>query len=357
MRYRRYDVIEGNDRVKNLRPILLVAGVLLSSQVCADVEVPLSAADQSAARAREALLLSVAESTELGALRMRIAESQLLVREFQASYTDPTLTERWKALRARALAEGTDDPLVQQAVINSRASDYPEADRAHAVAVLNAASGDNGYYGLSLLWMPGLRKDPAATQRLLHTMAGAQSFQSPFMALFRAFDTAATPLDWRVGMPAAMVGKIDPQLGQRVLGMAMISAIAMPALQPIYSVCEHAEGQARADCSAIARHWLADSETISDQSFATALWRRLCDGTDDCAEASAARRKQAWLQQKVMDQMAPMESEWSPALNRYFDRLNAVGEVAAMQEFVAAHGIPLDPPANWRSPWDTADHK
>src|SRR5512146_3263175 len=134
MRYRRYDVIEGNGRVKNLRPILLVAGVLLSSQVCADVEVPLSAADQSAARAREALLLSVAESTELGALRMRIAESQLLVREFQASYTDPTLTERWKALRARALAEGTDDPLVQQAVINSRASDYPEADRAHAVA-------------------------------------------------------------------------------------------------------------------------------------------------------------------------------------------------------------------------------
>lgn len=355
------NVAAGKHRVKMIPWGALLAGAMLTGQVVAAADAPStpapSPAEASAQRAHEALLLAVAETTQLGALRLRLADWQLLSRDYAELPADPTLTDRWRTVRARALAEGADDPLVQASVLTARDGDADAAARGHAVAVLSAATGDNGYFGLSLLALPAIRQDPAATQRLLHAMAGAPRFHSPIIAMLQAFNAAAAPLDWRVAMPADASAPMDPELFYRVESMALAAAVAYAPIQPLQSTCKQAEGALRADCDAIARRWLADGDTLADRNFATMLLLQICEDAQACATAQAARRNQAWLQTKTMAFTAPFDGSLPPDLAHYLARVAAVGEIAAMQELVAAHGLPLEPPADWRSPWDTPAQK
>lgn len=154
---------------------------------------------------------------------------------------------------------------------------------------------------------------------------------------------AAMGEDLRLGRPATDGDMAD------VASIALVTAIAMPAFQPVTEHCKPVGGPlppARLDeCRALLTRMADDESLLVTQTIALARLRELPSSAADQTALRERLRRLAWVFENAMPPGQNRPGWTLPA--DYATRFMRDGELPAMRYLLQANGIALEPPAGW----------
>jgi len=259
------------------------------------------------------------------------------------------------ALRARAAAAQTSDPLLLRLAMSrdlSRSSAPEQVDA--MLAQLEALDPGNAINSLTaMIGAPKDYADPIYDQRL-QEMAAATHYASDYLpilragyaALARAYGLAAVPSEADAEARAAEIY----QVGVAAAGAS--AAYAMPAYQHLFRACDISLFPARAvTCRRIGERMFDDTETLMDRLIAIALLERTTSDDADRVHVQALRRESDWQMgaySELMLQSMGTETMLADQA-KHIRALLRSGELVAMRDLLATHGVPLTPPDDWQS--------
>lgn len=259
------------------------------------------------------------------------------------------------ALRARAAAAQASDPLLLRQAMSrdfARGSAPEQVDA--MLAQLEALDPGNAINSLTaMVGAPNDYADPIYDQRL-QEMAAATHYTSDYLpilranyaALARTSGLAATPDESEVGSHAAEIS----QVGVAAAGSA--AATAMPAFQHLFRACDISLFPERAEpCRRIGERMFNDTETLMDRLIALSLLERTTSDDADRMHVLALRRESDWQMEsyaELMFQSLGTETMLADQA-KHIGTLLRSGELVAMRNLLAAHEVPLTPPADWQS--------
>lgn len=256
-----------------------------------------------------------------------------------------------KDIRAGALRDGSDDLMVLAMSLNS-GTKAPGDDvaRLRAMNLLTAAIADNAQFGLVLLGQPEISGDAQLSADILHQMAGARSFESPYtvasQALARRFlQTGVTRMP---GVTDAL-GYDDQSLAIST-GTVLAAALALPSYAPVVTLCKQpARESVRGDCQQFGRRLLANADTVIDALIAAKVVEWTAPDAVARTQAANEHRRVYWQQMQVADLLDGRKSG-NGARSRYLASVLQEAEMEAMRNALRAENLPLDPPTGWKSP-------
>jgi len=254
---------------------------------------------------------------------------------------------------ARAVRTGAGDPLIAQAAIGRCVQDdYCDVEQARAT--LETTDVDDIGSQLLLMQLANKRQDPRAADLAWQRAARATQYRDPLMALVGLLDDATAD------QPVAALAAASQEQGaagaksvdvQRYRVEQQFSAAAAHVPFPLREIlkrCDAPVGETLAQC----RHVLeamANSGSLLLASIGVARLERLETDTASKAQWQARGRQLQWLSMAgstLLGSSEPAQSELS--LSEYMQLTRTLGELPAIERLVQAHGMPLQPPADWQ---------
>lgn len=252
------------------------------------------------------------------------------------------IVQKRKELFERAAQSAPDDPWVQwMAALNASSSD---AVSEYAVA-LQRLEPDNGAIWLFRLQAASRAKDDKGMTDALARMGEARIYKGPFVT---------TALEW---LKFYRANPVIPPPGFTVepsaasvfaMAVARAAAVAMPPNFAPMAACKSKDQALQTDrreaCLAAGRLMLTQSNTLNTKLTGTALLRLA--GAEDAAEV---RRNFDYFRQEYS--LASNSAFKDPAeFARYqADWVQTQNEVEVARNLLTRSGIPLSPPADWKS--------
>jgi len=257
---------------------------------------------------------------------------------------------QWQPIRDDAVRDGADDPMVQAVfLMGDRQAKGDPAAHDHAVDVLTRHLGRNGQFGLILLSLPEVAGDKQVERDILHQMARASAFDSPYTAVNHALARDLAGMRWTRRPNESPAEAALPDETQSAMVASALAAVAgISQLGSVFTLCKSEDAAIREDCQRLGQRLFKESETAVDVSMSLRLIE--LTAPDDAVRRSAAteRRRFEW-------QMAQLATLWaggrgdSPEIRQHLDRQRRLTELEAMRETIVALNLPLEPPAAWRS--------
>jgi hypothetical protein len=255
---------------------------------------------------------------------------------------------RERALFSRVDARG-------QAAADLRAVAQSAPSDALVQMVWTASGGDvrawsNAEAGNGLAWVPLLDEQAPAveTDALIDRIAAADGYDDHFVDAWLVYRGAIG----RQPMPQAMLrtpGTGSAQTARDIMAMAYAAALPMSrGMVALRHLCDRAKhpdlAAARFDACARIGRAVRDSEAaVYTQRIAASIVR--VSGLESDADRDATRRLD-WL----LDASGKVLSEEKTAdIAAYFEDLASTGSETRAQELVLSrHGLPIQPPAEWK---------
>ncbi len=259
------------------------------------------------------------------------------------------------ALHARAASAQASDPLLLRlAMIRDLAHGSAPEQVDAMLAQLEALDPGNAINSLTaMVGAPEDYADPIYDQRL-QEMAAATHYASDYLpvmragyaALARAYGIAAIPSEADAEARAAEMYQAGGAAG------SASAAYALPAFQRVIHVCDISLFPERAEpCRYIGEQMFNDADTLLGRMIAILLLERTTTDDADRVRVQALRRELDWQVEsfaELMFQSFGRETMFADQANHIRTLLRS-GELAAMRDLLAAHEVPLTPPAGWQS--------
>lgn len=254
---------------------------------------------------------------------------------------------------ARAVRTGAGDPLIAQAAIGRCVQDdYCDVEQARAT--LETTDVDDIGSQLLLMQLANKRQDPRAADLAWQRAARATQYRDPLMALVGLLDDATAD------QPVAALAAASQEQGaagakpvdvQRYRVEQQFSAAAAHVPFPLREIlkrCDAPVGETLVQC----RHVLeamANSASLLLASIGVVRLERLETDAASKAQWQARGRQLQWLSMAgstLLGSSEPAQSKLS--LSEYMQLTRTLGELPAIERLVQAHGMPLQPPADWQ---------
>jgi hypothetical protein len=208
----------------------------------------------------------------------------------------------------------------------------------------------NGAAWMATLHDASARGDKTRVNAILANMAQAKRFDTYFTPLGRRFISALK----RVSIPQDSQGD-TPEARRQAQAMAMVAALAIPALQDVLHACKP-DAPISADRRNACRG-IAASMQRGDTMIANLVGLRLQEWT----ARDAADRAQALAQRRLLQwRMAQLNAiSGTPALSptsQMASTLKYDREIDGVDAMLANADKPLDPPADWQPPQPKGSH-
>lgn len=311
---------------------------------------PDAASDAEQMQAHRALLNDAVRQVTSGREAWLLANA-LSFPQAQATAHDRAIIA---ALRARAASERDSDPLLLRLTIADsgvRGSTPEQADALYAQ--LDALDPGNAFNSLAVMGVaPKDYADPSYDQRV-QEMAAASHYRSDYTAVLRtgyaamarAYGLAAIPSQAEVETRTAEMY----QAGIAAAGVA--AAMALPGFGRLTQACDIARFPARTEpCRRVAERMYDDTDTLLDRMIALALLKRTVTDDADRTRVQALKREADWQLAAYQDLMFRSFGTEAMVVDnvRHLTAILRRGELAAMRDLLAAHAVPLQPPADWQ---------
>ncbi|MBN8728380.1 MAG: hypothetical protein J0H15_11860 [Xanthomonadales bacterium] len=130
-------------------------------------------------------------------------------------------------------------------------------------------------------------------------------------------------------------------------GAAVAAAVAIPSWRALLETCRTtAPPEIDRHCLAVAR-LLQGGNSLLSAHLGYALERRTLGGADEPAATERRKRELDWMSAQFtrLGDDTEVVASWLASLRQ------TGSEQRALQDVLAARGIPLQPPANWIGPW------
>lgn len=251
------------------------------------------------------------------------------------------------AIRAAHPIAPDGDPMAVSLRLRDTSLPFSPEERAKAIDTLLAAAAENAYFGLVLLSEPDFKDDVEASDQLFHLVARAPDYDSAYSAqvagLVKRFEPIAPP-------PAPAGFPYLPEAEFRFgLSTSLVAMDLMPAWFPVTRICKTATSALKEECRALGQMMLAQADTILEQNIAAALLRLGANDARQTADAAQATRRLHWQQEGGNPSQVLGKSSTDRDKAIFRETLLAKSEVAALAAVLQARGLPLDPPAGWKS--------
>jgi len=328
---------------------LLVAG-LAKAQDEALVD-PDAASDAEQTQAYRALLHDAARQVSSGREAWLLAKA-LSFPQAQATAQDSALIA---ALRERAASTRDSDPLLLRLTIGDtgKHGSAPEpADALHAQ--LEALDPGNAFNTLAVMSLaPKDYADPIYDQRV-QEMAAASHYTSDFLTMTRASYGALARARGLAALPSESDFTTRPSdtAVASVTAVSIAAAWSLPGYQHLIKACDISLFPARADsCRRIAEIMFNDADTLMDRMIAVSLLERTATDPADRVHVQSLQQNADW-QLAAFQEISISRPQAAMMISaeefRYFATMLRRDEIVAMHGLLAAHAVPLQPPAGWK---------
>lgn len=138
-----------------------------------------------------------------------------------------------------------------------------------------------------------------------------------------------------------------------IAAMAIVTAVAIPSLKPVYDACREdalaATPTRRADCGYVAELMAAHSDSNLGQAIGIGLLKRLATTPQQQTDALARQRRMDWQMQQWGRLSLEQVRDGAPQFTRLLDDPKLGTEQDLAERMLTDAGIPLDPPPGWQS--------
>lgn len=251
---------------------------------------------------------------------------------------------QWRRdLLHQAAQRAPDDTWVQWVT----AINAPPADPlSEAALALQRLEPDNGAVWLFPLQAAALADDSKGVTEALARMGAARKFDDHYSASLsewlKVFRTHPRP------ELAALMGENAPQQAALVMAVSYVSAMPMPGLRDQTQACkataEPLADDRRAACLAAGRLMLNESSTLISMRIGMALLRLA--GAEDIDEIT---RNAEYLSQEYAVLSSSAMEDPAEFARYQADWLQTGSELQAARNLLTRAGVPLLPPADWKS--------
>lgn len=284
-------------------------------------------------------------------------EAWLLAKALSFPAAQTTVQDRAiiAALQARAARARDSDPLLLRLLIGDSGARSSTPEQADGLfAQLDALDPGNAFNSVAVMGLaPKDYADPSYDQRV-QEMAAASHYRSDYTAVLRTAYAALARAYGLGEVPTQAEAETRTaemyQAGIAAAGVA--AAMALPGLGHLSQACDITRFPARAEpCRRIAALMFNDADTLIDRMIALALLKRTVTDAADRRRVQALRRDFDWqlaAYQDLMFRSFGTEAMFAENAN-YFATILRRGELAAMRDLLAAHAVPLQPPADWQA--------
>jgi hypothetical protein len=303
--------------------------------------------------------------------RQRLLAAHLLATPPDYAALDPDDPDLIEARELFVVARvGSTDPWVLWTVGSHCPFDAATCDRDGAASQLARLQPDNAAAWLPAVDLAVQAGNAAAVDDALARMAGAKGWSDFYFdnvhVAFSAIDSISTSprlVELLAGWAGVGIEAATKRREMLSATYAVTSAfdVLLPPLQSVATACrgEALDSRARRpDCRAIARHLMA-SNTLLSQRLGVSFARRLAQDDAERAEVDAFVRRLDWQSEAYSDVRRGFdvagERELTTADLRTF-RIwrdawrHASSEDEVINAVLVAAGVPLEPPASYRSP-------
>ena len=269
----------------------------------------------------------------------------------------PQNPARFADLIARAQKAAPDDVLVGWIAATQRRPMGADCDNAQqmARATLNKHDDDNAAVWLLDADVYQRAGDHAAAEAAFAKAAAATRYDDYTIASVKmlAAQFAAHPPRDVVRLTNGIAD--SPQAFANVTAWAIAAALVMPQMRLPLKVCtpDHKpvhDAAKVAECLTIART-MQGGDSLTAVGIGVGLERRLQAGTTHAADVERRWRRHSWMVSQ-MPALAPYIDGDSVSAQDYRRNLyRSNNERSAVASLMTAQGIPLDPPADWKTSW------
>lgn len=258
--------------------------------------------------------------------------------------TAPALAARRDALVARARALGADDPVVWW-VLASDWPGLPPRERERAVRHLRQLAPNNAAGWLLVA------DDADDTDANFLRAAQSNRFDLYEGEYVRALHAAASLVpapEFALEQTKTSEAVEREAQARLIVALGKWTAHALPPLREVNERCNGTlalSGSRLQECLALSRLMANRSRNVLLQRVGTTLLLARSPQGDERSAVEAARRRLDWM----LERSAPLASGegWAISARRWLDPDG--DEFAVTRTLLERHGVPLEPPAGWRS--------
>jgi hypothetical protein len=223
----------------------------------------------------------------------------------------------------------------------------PGCDMLSREARVRGIDPHNGAVWMAALHDAATHADQVRVDEALSNMARSTHFNFHFSSIGRRFIAGLNRVPASPGNPADLAD--TPEAQRQEQAMAMVAALAMPALQDLMHACK--PGSAASDARRKTCRDIATSMEHGDSLVANIAGLRLHEWTardaGDHAEAMAQRRRLQWR----MNQLGTITGTPAlPTTKEITTMLAHEREIDGIDAMLTDAGKPLDPPTDWQPP-------
>lgn len=256
---------------------------------------------------------------------------------------------------AQAIETGSDDPLIAVAAVNGCLQNN-QCSIDPAVLTLQNAGADDAALQLLLMRLAERRGDTAGTSKAWQQAIAARFYGDSLAQLLGLLEEATRDMRWPVSDPVRAAQWDGNNYGsyadnERTLALFSIAAAHwQPELQQIRATCPESDRDATraVECQRLFA-LAADSTSPLLARWGTREMRAASVTAPAQAQWSTRLRDLDWVMQQGGRLLSIEDGGVGKATPLQYARwVAAQGELPAMRQLLAVHGVALQPPADWQ---------
>ncbi|WP_313319182.1 hypothetical protein [Stenotrophomonas sp.] len=290
----------------------------------------------------------VQRANELAATRkpLELLIASLLAKPAEASAmaspsSTPSQSDAWLA---QAIALGSDQPVIARAAV-SRCISSGQCDIPVAINTLRTQEADDAVAQL-LLWQMAVREgDASAAASAWARVAQASRVEDEYAQYLGLLDRMT--IGMRLPIEGADPG-MDPDEPRQTMLYALAAALTVTWLAPVHRECPATKGVVpKQGCLRLAA-LMADSTSALVSSFGISKMKGYALDETEQKRWQERKRQLDWLIHSAAALQGTGSNATPTEAQHYLRWISENGELPAMRQLLAVHGVATQPPTDWQ---------